>query len=140
MVLVTALACPVCGAPLTSRSETCSFCGSFLLIHINTLDFNRANLKQTVVREQIAAFRDRLRVDSLDVEARYGLGIAYFNLGLIVEASEELEAAARLLPEEAEIRAQAAVVFRERLVQGDPAILGRLKARVDAATALDPDN
>ena len=79
-----------------------------------------ATLNRAVIDERIAGFRRAIRQDEHDETAHYGLGVAYFNLGLLDEAAEELTIAARLMPENPNIQAQLAVVFADLAARGKP--------------------
>ena len=54
-----------------------------------------------------------VRGDPNNKAAHHGLGVAYFNLGLLDAAARELPEAARLVPENPYIRMQLAVVYSE---------------------------
>ncbi len=140
MVTIIAVACPVCGAPMQETADSCAYCGSLLVIHVDSTPLTRPNLERSIIRDQIAALRTRARIDPHDIDARFGLALAYLNLGLIEDASDELEAIARLEPENSQLQSQAAVVLRERFVRGDGSVRHRLKSRIEAALRLDPDD
>jgi tetratricopeptide (TPR) repeat protein len=140
MPTVIALACPVCGAPLRPGSETCGFCGSFIVIKTDLPKLERRTLNQAVIQEHIATFRKRVRADRYDEGAHYGLGIAYYNLGLIDYAVDELTNAARLMPENPHIHAQLAVALWELSDSEDTDDSDRLNHHLDLALRLDEDN
>jgi tetratricopeptide (TPR) repeat protein len=140
MPTVIALTCPVCGAPLRPGSETCTFCGSYIVIKTDLPRLERRTLNQAVIQEHIAAFRKRVRADQYDEEAHYGLGIAYFNLGLLDYAVDELTNAARLMPENPHIHAQLAVALWELSDSEDTDHSDRLNHHLDIALRLDEDN
>lgn len=68
---------------------------------------------KSVIDEHIAKFRAAIRQDPNDEKAHYGLGVAYYNLGLLDEAADQLAHAARLQPENPNIQTQLAVVLAE---------------------------
>jgi len=86
MPSVVTLSCPVCGAPLRPESTTCRYCGSTIFISTNHPRINPLSLNKAVIDENIAKFRSSLRRDPNDETAYYGLGVAYFNLGLMEDA------------------------------------------------------
>jgi len=135
-----ALTCPVCGAPLSPGEAHCAFCGSAIYIKADAPELNLRNLNQSVIQEHIADFRARIRKDRYDVEAHYGLGMAYYSLGLPDEAIEELTHAAKLMPENADIQTQLAVVLHQQLLAGKAAAEGPMKERLAKALTLDPGN
>ncbi|MGC4192846.1 MAG: zinc ribbon domain-containing protein [Thermomicrobiales bacterium] len=135
-----ALTCPVCGAPLSPGDTHCAFCGSAIFIKADAPQLNLKNLNQTVIQEHIADFRARIRKDRYDVEAHYGLGMAYYSLGLGDEAIDELTHAAKLMPENADIQTQLAVVLHQAVLAGKPAAEGPMQERLRKALRLDPAN
>ena len=138
MPQLTALSCPVCAAPLSPNSEKCSFCGSYIVIKTDMPRLDRATLNQSLIQDHIVAFRQRVRSDPYDEEAHYGLGIAYFSLGLIDEAIDELAHAAKLMPENPNIQAQLAVALHESFKAGNSSAEQRMHARIQSALLLDP--
>ena len=140
MATVVSLACPVCGAPVDRDSDQCAWCGSTVVIRLDTPQADFASLKQSVVNAHIDEYRRRVRSNPFDEEAHYGLGIAYFNLGLLEAAAGSLGEAARLKPEHPDIQAEIAVVLRELVTRGETGRLPRLRTTVDALLNLDPDS
>ena len=110
----------------------------FIRPHLPRLDHH--NLNQGVVQDRINQFRTRVRKDHYDVEAHYGLGVAYFSLGLTDEAITQLKDAATLTPENPDIQTQLAVVLFKAYEAGDHAVGGELDRRIDRALLLAPDN
>jgi hypothetical protein len=139
MPTILALSCPVCGAPLKPGDEKCHFCGAYILIKSDLPRLDRRTLNQSVIHEHIADFRQRVRKNRFDEEAHYGLGVAYFNLGLIEESIDELSHAAKLMPENPHIQAQMAVVYREKLRAGDKSAFAKMEQRMQVALRLDPE-
>lgn len=134
------LKCPVCGAPLSPGDTQCTFCGSAIFIKADAPTLNLKHLNQTVIQEHIADFRARIRKDRYDVEAHYGLGVAYYNLGLGDEAIEELTQAAKLMPENADVQTQLAVVLFRAVEAGKQSAEQPMKERLAKALTLDPTN
>ncbi|MGN6033490.1 MAG: tetratricopeptide repeat protein [Thermomicrobiales bacterium] len=135
-----ALTCPVCGAPLSPGDTHCAFCGSAIFIKADAPELSLPNLNQSVIQEHIADFRARIRKDAYDVEAHYGLGMAYYSLGLPDEATEELTKAAKLMPENADIQTQLAVVLHQAVLAGNTAAERPMRERLAKALTLDPTN
>ncbi|HWK80208.1 MAG TPA: tetratricopeptide repeat protein [Thermomicrobiales bacterium] len=135
-----ALTCPVCGAPLSPGDAHCAFCGSAIFIKADAPELSLPTLNQSVIQEHIADFRARIRKDAYDVEAHYGLGMAYYSLGLPEEATEELTRAAKLMPENADIQTQLAVVLHQAVLAGNTAAEGPMRERLAKALTLDPAN
>lgn len=96
---ITVLSCPVCGAPFNPNDPRCTYCGSVVVIRTDHPRIDPKLLNKAVVDEHIAKYRRSVRQDANDETAHYGLGVAYFNLGLLDEAAAELTEAARLMPE-----------------------------------------
>ncbi|MGC4108239.1 MAG: tetratricopeptide repeat protein [Thermomicrobiales bacterium] len=140
MPVLMALVCPVCGAPLSQGDTLCAFCGSAIFIKADAPQLNLRNLNQTVIQEHIGDFRTRIRSDRYDVEAHYGLGMAYYSLGLGDEAIEELTHAAKLMPENADIQTQLAVVLHRSVLSGNAAAEKPMRERLAKALTLDPTN
>ncbi len=140
MPQLIALTCPICAAPLSPKSDRCDFCGSFIVIKINLPKLDYRSLNQSVIQEHIVDFRRTVRRDPYDEAAHYGLGLAYFNLGLLEDANAELSQAAKLMPENPNIQAQLAVVLRDLARQGDFSARLQMQQRVASALKLDPDN
>ena len=137
---VITLTCPVCGAPFAPESDRCNFCGSILVLKTDHPRIDPRMLNKSVVDEHIAKYRRILRSEPSDETAHYGLGVAYFNLGLIEDSIRELTHAARLMPENPNIQTQLAVVLREAAKQGDADADAQMRYRVDLALRLDPNN
>lgn len=140
MPQIMALSCPVCGAPLKPGDEKCSFCGSYIFIKTDLPKLDRHTLNQSVIQEHIADFRRRIRSDQYDEEAHYGLGVAYFSLGLTDEAVDELSQAARLMPENPHIQAQLAVALRNSFKAGNQSAEQQMNTRTQSALLLDPNH
>jgi len=140
MPQIMALACPVCGAPLKPGDEKCGFCGSYIFIKTDLPRLDRHTLNQSVIQEHITDFRRRIRSNQYDEEAHYGLGVAYFSLGLTDEAVDELSQAARLMPENPHIQAQLAVALRNSFKAGNQAAEQQMHTRIQSALLLDPDH
>jgi hypothetical protein len=140
MPQITALACPVCGAPLKPGDEKCSFCGSYIFIKTDLPRLDRHTLNQSVIQDHITDFRRRIRSNQYDEEAHYGLGVAYFSLGLTDEAVDELSQAARLMPENPHIQAQLAVALRNSFKAGNQAAEQQMNTRIQSALLLDPNH
>jgi tetratricopeptide (TPR) repeat protein len=98
------------------------------------------NLNRGVIEEHIAEFRRSIRADQFNPDARYGLGVAYFNLGLLEYASDELQHAARLMPENPNIHAQLAVVLRDLIRQGELGQDRALQNAINHSLKVDPAN
>ena len=137
---VMVLSCPVCGAPLTPASDRCEFCGSVIFIRSDAPILNPTDLNHAVIQENIVRFRKRVRADQYDEEAHYGLGVAYFNLGLLDDAIAELTQAARLMPENPDIQVQLAVVLRASFRSGNTEAEEQMQARLKQALMLKPDH
>ncbi len=140
MPAIMALSCPVCGGPLNPADEKCNFCGSYIVIKTDLPKLDRRALNQAVIQEHITDFRRRVRSNTYDEEAHYGLGIAYFSLGLIDEAVDELSQAARLMPENPHIQAQLAVALYESFKAGNTSSEQLMNTRIQNALLLDPDH
>ena len=110
-VSVLVLSCPVCGGSLAPRAERCPFCGSFVVIMTDMPRIDPAGLNLGVINEHISGYRTTLAANPRDGEAYYGLGVAYFNLGLVKEAIRELSKAAEYMPENPNIHYQLAVTM-----------------------------
>lgn len=140
MPQILALACPVCGAPLKPSDEKCGFCGSYIFIKTDLPKLDRHTLNQSVIQEHITDFRRRIRSNQYDEEAHYGLGVAYFSLGLTDEAVDELSQAARLMPENPHIQTQLAVALRNSFKAGNQAAEQQMHTRIQSALLLDPNH
>ncbi len=138
MPKIIALTCPVCGAPLGGEGSRCSYCGSLVAITTDFVRLEASQLNRSVVNEHIAKYRATVRRDPNDEAAHYGLGVAYFNLGLFEEAADELAQAARLVPENPHIQTQLAVVYAELARQGKAGAEADAADRVERALQLDP--
>jgi tetratricopeptide (TPR) repeat protein len=120
MAQLVALTCPVCGAPFAPESDRCGYCGSIVVLKTDHSRIDPRLLNKLVIDEHIAEYRKVVRIDANDATAHYGLGVAYFNLGLIDEKVDELTQAARLMPENPNIQSQLAVALREATRRGNP--------------------
>lgn len=136
---VTVLTCPVCAAPLRPDSSRCDYCRSVVFIQTDHPRIDPRSLNKAVVDEHIAKFRAAVRSDSNDESAHYGLGVAYFNLGLLEEAAEELAQAARLMPENPHIQTQLGIVFADLTKLGKRDAEESAWDRVNRALLLRPD-
>lgn len=140
MTLIVALVCPVCGAPLSADMDRCNFCGSYVVIKTHMPRLSRSALNQSLIQDHIDDFRSRTRSSRYDVEAHYGLGLAYYSLGLVNDSIDELTEAARLTPENPHIQAQLAIVLQESFRAGNAAAKRQMKERLDTALLLDPEH
>lgn len=140
MSVVVALTCPVCGGPVSNSSEQCEFCGSYIFIKSDLPKLSPANLNRKVIQDQIKELRARFRSNTFDEEAKYGLGVAYYSLGLLSDAARELTEASILMPENPHIHSQLAVVMRDQFREGDESILPAMRERINTALKLDPDH
>jgi superkiller protein 3 len=120
--------------------DNCKFCGSLIVIKSDHPRINPHNLNRSVISEHIAEFRTALRRDVNNAEAHYGLGVAYFNLGLLEESIEELQQATRLMPENPHIQTQLAVVFLDAHREGANGALQNAAKRIETALKIDPEN
>jgi tetratricopeptide (TPR) repeat protein len=137
MASVEVLRCPVCSAPLDRNAERCAYCGSAVVIKTDLPDIDQRSLNRAVIDAKIADYRDEIHKDSKDAKAHYGLGVAYFSLGLPEDAATELRHAAKLAPENATFQAALAVVL-EKLVGAKPRLWHDAMDRANRALALDP--
>jgi hypothetical protein len=97
-------------------------------------------LNRAVVDKHIGEYRELLRNDPNSVKAHYGLGVAYFNLGLTEAAIESLEKACSITPENPHIHTQLAVVWREEAQTGDARAIEEMRDHIQDALRLDPEN
>jgi tetratricopeptide (TPR) repeat protein len=132
------LSCPVCGAPLATDSSRCGYCGSVVVIQTDLPRLESHQLNKAVIHEHIGKYRSAVRQDNNDETAHYGLGLAYFNLGLLEEAGEELAQAARLMPENPHIQVQLAVVYAELAKSGKTGFEDLAWDRLKRVFLLDP--
>ena len=140
--MLVPLVCPVCSAPLAANDSRCPYCGTVVVVAVGTARIDPAQIDREVVDEQIEAFRAELRnrpTDAAAARAHYGLGVAYFNLGLTDDAVDALLKAARLTPENPRIQAQLAAVYAERAERGDRAADAKARDRIGRALRVDPD-
>lgn len=140
MSTISVLTCPVCGAPFSPGTDQCGYCGSVVVIQTDHARVDAASLNKSVINEHIARYRQAIRKDRSDATAHYGLGVAYFNLGLLEESSDELLQAVKLMPENANIQTQLAVVLSKRAPNAGPAVLKQSWERLERALLLNPRN
>jgi tetratricopeptide (TPR) repeat protein len=140
VISIVSLECPVCGAPFAPGADRCAYCGSILVLQTDHPRIDPKALNRAVVSERIAEFRDTLKREPGNVTAHYGLGVAYYNLGLTEAAIRELDHACRLTPENPHIHTQLAVAYREELRSGEPTARGEMEDHIQYALRLDPDN
>lgn len=140
MISIVSLECPVCGAPFAPGVDRCVYCGSILVLQTDHPRIDPRALNRAVVSERIAEFRDTLKREPGNVTAHYGLGVAYYNLGLTEAAIRELDHACRITPENPHIHTQLAVAYREELRSGEPAAREEMEDHIQYALRLDPDN
>lgn len=140
MPTVTALACPVCGAPLQHGSSRCSYCGSMVTIALDHPLITPESINQALVGKRISVHRAAVRRDAHDEVAHYGLGVAYFNLGLLEESADELAEAARLVPENPNTQFQLAVVLFDLAKQGQQGAEAKSVDRLKRTLLLQPSH
>lgn len=140
MISVLSLNCPVCGAPFTPGAQRCGYCGSILVLQTDHPRIDPRALNRAVVDERIAEYRELLREDPHAVKAHYGLGVAYFNLGLTEAAIASLEKACSLTPENPHIHTQLAVAWREEAKTGDERADEEMRDHIQYALRLDHSN
>ena len=139
MSIVEARRCPVCGAPLAGSAPRCAACGSLVAIRADHPPIDPSLLDQDVVRVRIEEFRARSGREPGDAGARYRLGVACFNLGLLEDAARELGAAADLMPENAGVQTGLAVVLADLGAVGTRGAERAALEVVGRALRLDPD-
>ena len=140
MPVLTALSCPVCGGPFHDWTDRCQWCGSLVVIQSDHPRIDPGTLNQTVIDESIRGFRHLLRTNPNDEAALYGLGVAYFNLGLLEDSVTQLVEAARLTPENIYIQTQLAVVYIDLAARGHPSALQHARDRIQRALLLRPNH
>jgi tetratricopeptide (TPR) repeat protein len=140
MDVLSAIVCPVCGGPFTRVETNCPYCGVLVVIRGDHQRIDPARLDRGVINQRIADYRDALRKDRRDADARYGLGVAYYSLGLVDEAIEELQHAAKLMPENPHLQAQLGVVTFETSMNGGSGALDQAWKHLDRTLLLDPRN
>lgn len=138
MPSVIALSCPVCGAPLDLHVDRCSYCRSIIVLKTERTRIDPNSLNRAVIDENILEFRKAVRKDPYDEAAHYGLGLAYFNLGLLTEAADQLSHAAQLMPENPDIHIQLALVFKEIFDKGETTAKDQMVERLKKTLLLDP--
>lgn len=140
MISVLSLNCPVCGAPFSPGAERCGYCGSILVLQTDHPRIDPQALNRAVVDKHIAEYRDLLSTDPHSVKAHYGLGVAYFNLGLTEASIDALEKASSLTPENPHIHTQLAVAWREEAKSGNELAKDEMRDHIRYALRLDPKN
>jgi tetratricopeptide (TPR) repeat protein len=140
VVAILALKCPVCGAPFSAGDDRCSYCGSILVLQTDHPRIDPRALNRAVIDEHIRDYRQQLRTDPHDVTAHYGLGVAYYNLGLTDAAIRSLDQASQLTPENPNIHTQLAVAYREAARAGDMSAAAEMAEHIQYALRLDPAN
>src|SRR5690606_27311536 len=118
----------------------CGYCGSILVLQTDHPRIDPRALNRAVVNEKISSYRDLLRQDPHSVKAHYGLGVAYFNLGLTEAAIDSLEKACSITPENPHIHTQLAVAWREEAKTGDTRAVEEMRDHIQYALRLDPGN
>ena len=93
-----------------------------------------------IINERIHEYRQALKKDHDDATAHYGLGVAYFSLGLLEESVDEPTEAARTMPENPHIQAQLGVVLNELGRQQRPEYTAMAWRRLERALMLEPGN
>lgn len=121
------------------NASRCDYCGSIVVIQTDHPRLDPRLLNKAVVDEHIAKFRMAVRRDPNDETAHYGLGVAYFNLGLLDESADELAQAARLMPENPHIQTQLAVVYADLARARKPNAEDLAWDRLNRALLLRPD-
>jgi hypothetical protein len=140
VISVLSLNCPVCGAPFSPGAERCGYCGSILVLQTDHPRIDPRALNRTVVDKHIAEYRELLRRDPNSVKAHYGLGVAYYNLGLTEAAIDSLDRACSITPENPHIHTQLAVAWREEARTGDARAGEEMRDHIGYALQLDPHN
>ena len=135
---VKALRCPVCGAPVASGPR-CAYCGTPLAVRGNHPAPDAEPLDRDVPRTRLDEFRQRLRRNPADVEARHLLGVAYFDLGLMEDGVRELRAAVHLEPESAALQTELAMALFGLGAAGARGARQEARERAALALRLDPN-
>jgi cytochrome c-type biogenesis protein CcmH/NrfG len=140
VISVLSLTCPVCGAPFSPGDGRCGYCGSILVLQTDHPRIDPRALNRAVVDKHIGEYRELLRNDPNSVKAHYGLGVAYFNLGLTEAAIDSLEKACSITPENPHIHTQLAVAWREEAQTGNARAIEEMRDHIHYALRLDPEN
>lgn len=101
--------CPACFAPWGS-SIYCPACGGLAEIYYERDLPKQEQIDPTRIQSMIEVARTRVYSHPNDGNARYMLGLNYVFLGLIDEGISELDIAAEIMPEMAQIRYEAAAL------------------------------
>ncbi|CAN5827461.1 hypothetical protein BH24CHL4_BH24CHL4_09850 [soil metagenome] len=137
--LVVVLSCPVCGASAKPDDERCRCCGSYMFILTDLPKIDLRILNSALINRQIAEFRQAAGTNPTDATPHYGLGIAYFNLGLLEDSARELKIAAEIIPENPHIQLQLATVFAKLAAAGQPNFVEYAWDRVSRTLLLRPE-
>lgn len=102
--------CPACHLSLPAEADRCPQCGCAVV-----LDPEEHPVLTDEQRETIRGAARRIRQSLLehpeDGEARYGLALCYYSLGLLEESVEQFKAATQAMPERVDVRHAEAVAL-----------------------------
>jgi tetratricopeptide (TPR) repeat protein len=134
-----ALTCPVCGAPREPSVVRCGYCGSWLAVFAG--EASDVPIDEGLLRERIDRFRRQLATDPDNIDALYGIGVAWRSLGLFDDATRVLTRAANRRPEALAIqRALAGTLLDAVRRQPDDGRMWRdVRRQAERILALDPE-
>jgi tetratricopeptide (TPR) repeat protein len=109
-MFIKANSCPMCLTPWKEGNITCLSCGAAAELYFERPLPSRDCVDEAKLEQIVSRVRSYLVDHQNHGLARYTLGLAYVNLGLLSEGWAELKRAAQLLPEKVQIAYEAAVV------------------------------
>lgn len=115
-MFIRANSCPICLTPWKEENVTCLSCGAAAEFYFERPFPLRESVDEAKLEQTVSRVRAYLVDHQNHGLARYTLGLAYVNLGLLPEGRAEIKQAARLLPEKVQVAYEAAVIGAK---QGD---------------------
>ncbi len=136
---IDAIACPQCSGPLEPGKDRCPWCGSAVVLDSRAAPLDMAAIRREYAHLGLEELRERADRRPIDPAARYALGMAYADLGLLDDAADALRSACERMPEHAPFQAALARVYDRQDQAGMPRRGSMADDRIERALARDPN-
>jgi tetratricopeptide (TPR) repeat protein len=137
---IDAMACPQCSGPLEPGEERCPWCASAVVLDSRAAALDMDAIRREYAHLNLEELRARANKRPINPGARYALGMAYLELGLLDEAADALRSAADRMPEHAPFQAALARVYDRQEQAGMSRRGAMADDRIERALARDPEN
>lgn len=137
---VAVLTCPQCAAPLPAAADRCPWCGTTVAFRSGFARLDAAAVAREFAHADLETLRRTVGQEPDDAAARYALGVACLQHGLLDAAAQAFRAAADRMPQHVPFQIAIAAVLDEQVRRGDTGKAAGAANRLARAFALAPDD